>query len=190
VESALKVFAALPPVQRSALALKDVLGLSLEESAETMGVSVAAVKGALVRARANVATMAASGARATQTADHERLQRYAMLFNARDWSGLRALFGEETRLDLVSRYKRKGPVAAIYFTQYARLAPVEELHAVAGWVDGVAAIGVFRPDSRDRPSYFILIEWDADDVALVRDFYYVPYIGADANFATSAPHPK
>src|SRR5437773_9596353 len=33
VEAALKVFAALPPVQRSALALKDVLGLSLEETA-------------------------------------------------------------------------------------------------------------------------------------------------------------
>jgi RNA polymerase sigma-70 factor, ECF subfamily len=52
VEATLKVFAALPPVQRSALALKDVLSFSLEETAVTMGVSVAAVKGALIRARA------------------------------------------------------------------------------------------------------------------------------------------
>jgi RNA polymerase sigma-70 factor, ECF subfamily len=37
VEAALNVFAALPPVQRSALALKDVLGLSLEETAATIG---------------------------------------------------------------------------------------------------------------------------------------------------------
>src|SRR5439155_25292564 len=40
VEAALKVFVTLPPVQRSALALKDVLGLSLEETAESMGTTV------------------------------------------------------------------------------------------------------------------------------------------------------
>jgi RNA polymerase sigma factor (sigma-70 family) len=51
VEAALVVFAALPPQQRSALALKDVLGHSLEETAATMGTTVAAVKSALVRAR-------------------------------------------------------------------------------------------------------------------------------------------
>src|SRR6478672_9296096 len=39
-EAALTVFAELPPVQRSALVLKDVLGHSLEETAATMGTSV------------------------------------------------------------------------------------------------------------------------------------------------------
>src|SRR5262249_9517842 len=64
VEAALQVFASLPPVQRSALALKDVIGLSLEETAVTMDLSVAAVKAALVRARANVtAAKAATAAR-------------------------------------------------------------------------------------------------------------------------------
>ena len=37
VEAALTVFAELPPAQRSAAILKDVLGQSLEETAETMG---------------------------------------------------------------------------------------------------------------------------------------------------------
>ena len=63
VEAALKVFAALPPVQRSALALKDVLALSREETATTIGTSVAAVKGALIRARMNVAAAGARGRR-------------------------------------------------------------------------------------------------------------------------------
>src|SRR5690242_11631857 len=55
VEAALSAFASLPPVQRSAIVLKDVLDHSLEETAATMGISVQAVKGALVRARANLA---------------------------------------------------------------------------------------------------------------------------------------
>src|SRR5262249_54925463 len=128
VEAALKVFATLPPVQRSALALKDVLGLSLEETAAAMGTSVPAVKGALVRARANVAAATSSdGVPAGKSAgvELERLRRYADLFNARDWDALRALFGEETRLDIVSRYQRHGPSAPQYFTRYSENAPQE-----------------------------------------------------------------
>jgi RNA polymerase sigma-70 factor (ECF subfamily) len=187
VESALRVFAALPPVQRSALALKDVLGLSLEESAATMGLSVAAVKAALVRARASVQGTGGSNARVAAAVDHERLQRYALLFNAHDWSGLRALFGEEMRLDLVSRYQRRGPEAGNYVTQYARIAPQEGLHAVAGWVDGTPAIAVYRSEARSIPAYFVRLAWHDDVVAELRDYYYVPYIATDATFSTTGP---
>ena len=181
VEAALKVFAALPPVQRSALALKDVLGLSLDETAATMGLSVAAVKGALVRARANVAAASAAGATSPGGVDVERLRHYADLFNARDWDALRALFGGETRLDVVSRHQRRGRPAAQYFTHYAEIAPLEELRAEAGWVDGVPAIAMFRPSS-SLPAYFIRIDWLDDRVAQVRDFRYVPYIVREASF--------
>jgi len=51
VETGLNVFASLPPVQHSAFALKDVLGLSLEGTALTMETSVGSVKSTLVRAR-------------------------------------------------------------------------------------------------------------------------------------------
>src|SRR5882757_2672020 len=44
VEAAITVFVSLPPVQRSAIVLKDVLGHSLEETASTMGNTVLAVK--------------------------------------------------------------------------------------------------------------------------------------------------
>jgi RNA polymerase sigma-70 factor (ECF subfamily) len=182
VEAALKVFAALPPVQRSALALKDVLGLSLEQTAATMGISVAAVKGALVRARANVAAASPPGATWAGVVDVERLRRYADLFNARDWDALRALFGEETRLDVVSRYQRRGQSAAQYFTRYSEIAPLEDLRAEAGWVDGVPAIAVFRPASSSRPAYLIRLNWRDDRVAQVRDFRYVPYIAGEATF--------
>ncbi|MEP6619752.1 MAG: sigma-70 family RNA polymerase sigma factor [bacterium] len=183
VEAALKVFAVLPPVQRSALALKDVLGLSLEETATTMGTSVAAVKGALVRARANVAVASASRVSRAEAVDAARLRRYAELFNAHDWDALRSLFGEETRLDLVSRLQRVGQAASNYYTNYSEVAPRDGLRAEAGWVDGVAAIAVFRPASGDRPAYFIRLKWRDDRLVQVRDFRYVPYIGVEATFA-------
>src|SRR5580693_5501876 len=67
VEAALTVFTELPPVQRSAAILKDVLGHSLEETADTMGTTVGAVKAALSRARANIArTPRAASAQPTQ----------------------------------------------------------------------------------------------------------------------------
>jgi RNA polymerase sigma-70 factor (ECF subfamily) len=190
VEAAIKVFAALPPVQRSALALKDVLGLSLEDAAATMGISVAAVKAALVRARANVAAASAPGATATGTVGVEQLRRYADLFNARDWDALRALFGEETRLDVVSRYQRRGRSAAQYYTQYSELAGLEDLRAEAGWVDGAPAIAMFRPASNSRPAYFIRLHWHEERIAQVRDFRYVPYIADEAIFTGCNSSPE
>lgn len=51
VRAALSVFLVLPVTQRSALILKDVLGHSLAETADTIGTTIAAVKAALVRGR-------------------------------------------------------------------------------------------------------------------------------------------
>jgi hypothetical protein len=120
-------------------------------------------------------------------ADLERLRRYADLFNARDFDGLRALFGEETRLDVVSRYQRQGPSAAQYFTRYEELAPLEDLRAVPGWVDGQPVLAVLRPASSQRPAYFIQLERRHERVGQVRDFQYVPYIAQDAVFTRIVP---
>lgn len=185
VEAALAVFVTLPPVQRSALVLKDVLGHSLEETAATMGTTLGAVKAALVRARANLGAKAAASHAETPPESAEmrkNLQRYADLFNARDWQALRALLGEESRLDLVSRNQRRGASVAEYYTRYAEVADREGLRAEAGLVDGVLAIAMFRRASSDAPAYFILFEWDGPKIALIRDFHYVPYVAEGARF--------
>ncbi|HTV21712.1 MAG TPA: sigma-70 family RNA polymerase sigma factor [Polyangiaceae bacterium] len=180
VELALEVFLALPPVQRSALALKDVLDLSLEDTAAAMGTSISAVKAALVRARANVAKPhTEAGARAD---DLERLRRYAALFNARDWDALRALFSAETSLEVVSRVERHGPAAAEYFTRYAEVAGSEALRLEAGSIDGVAVIAVYRLATSPLPAYFIQLDWRGDRVERVRDYRYVPYIAREARY--------
>jgi len=182
VEAALTVFVSLPPVQRSAIVLKDVLGHSLAETASSMGTTVPAVKAALVRARANIASNASSTP-SISADDKKSFQRYADLFNSRDWDGLRALMGEEARVDLVSRWQRRGRATAGYYSRYAEVAAAEDLRAEAGFADGVPVIAVYRQGSM-QPAYFIRLSWEQGRLIEVRDFYFVPYIAQEARFTT------
>jgi RNA polymerase sigma-70 factor (ECF subfamily) len=188
VEAALTVFTDLPPVQRSAVILKDVLGHSLEESAETMGTTVGAVKSALSRARANISrTPHATLDPEAQPISEEQqatLRRYVDLFNDRDWDGLRALLGEESRLEVVSRVQHPRAVDAGYYDRYAAYTKTEDIRAEAGFVEGVPVIAMFHPPSRREPAYFVLLEVSAGRISLIRDFRYVPYIAKDARFSS------
>lgn len=185
VEAALTVFVELPPVQRGAIILKDVLGHSLEEAAATMGTTVGAVKAALSRARGNVARSShpasAQHGQPISASEQAMLRRYVDLFNDRNWDGLRELLGEESRLDIVSRVQQRAAVAG-YYDRYAAITKSEELRAETGMVDGVPAIAIFRPPSSPLPAYFILLESSGDRISVIRDFRYVPYIATDARF--------
>ncbi|MGB6739836.1 MAG: sigma-70 family RNA polymerase sigma factor [Candidatus Cybelea sp.] len=186
VEAALTVFAELPPTQRSAAILKDVLGQSLEETAHTMGTTVGAVKAALSRARANIArTPRVRFAEPAQPVSSETLttlRRYADLFNAHDWDELRALLGAESRLEVVSRVQHPRAVDAGYYDRYAAYTETEDLRAEAGFVDGAPVIAIFSPPSSREPAYFVLLEVSGGRISLIRDFRYVPYIAVDARF--------
>jgi RNA polymerase sigma-70 factor (ECF subfamily) len=187
VEAALTVFAELPPTQRSAAILKDVLGQSLEETAHTMGTTVGAVKAALSRARANIARVPhARFAQQVQPVAGETLitlRRYADLFNAHNWDELRALLAAESRLEVVSRVQHPRAVDAGYYDRYAAYTKTEDLRAEAGFVDGVPVIAIFSPPSRPEPAYFVLLEVSAGRISLIRDFRYIPYITNDARYS-------
>lgn len=186
VEAALTVFAELPPTQRSAAILKDVLGQSLEETAHTMGTTVGAVKAALSRARANIArTPRARFAEPAQPAGETllTLRRYADLFNAHDWDALRALLAAESRLEVVSRVQHPRAVDAGYYDRYAAYTKTEDLRAEAGFVDGVPLIAIFSPPSSRVPAYFVLLEVSAGRISVIRDFRYIPYITIDARYS-------
>ena len=182
VEAALSVFVELPPLQRSALVLKDVLGHSLEEVAATLDTTVGAVKAALSRARANVAPAPKPVARVLSAEKRASLERYAELFNQRNWDGLRALLGEETRVDLVTRLQRR-VVEAQYFDNYVRVLAHEDIRAAPGFADGVPVIAMFRAPELTKPAYFLVLEWQGDAISLIRDFRYVPYIANGAGFS-------
>ena len=177
VRAALATFLSLPVTQRSSVILKDVLGHSLEETAETMGTSVMAVKAALVRGRAKLLEHArdADSGSAASRAD---LDRYASLFNARDWDGVRALVSDDCRLDLVSKSQRRGKQVGFYFARYEK----ENLSARVARVDGRLALAIYALGAPDpvKPAYFILLEVAAGRVTHIRDFRYVPYIALEA----------
>ncbi len=189
VRLALARFLELPTNERSAVILKDVLGHSLAEAAETMGSTIPAVKAALVRARTKLRAAPLREAddapvvSASDKAGRERLERYAALFNARDWDGVRALVGDHCRLDLVSKSERRGKEVGMYFGRYAKenisLAVVRLLSASPK--GGELALAAFVGDAKE-PAYFILLGWDGERVSDIRDFRYVPYIATDASF--------
>jgi RNA polymerase sigma factor (sigma-70 family) len=176
VRAALARFLMLPVTQRSAVILKDVLGHSLEETAETMGSSVMAVKAALSRGRAKLLERTDAEHRSARATPAE-LERYAELFNARDWDGVRALVGDDCQLDLVSKSQRRGKLVGFYFTQYAkqditlRVVRLEGELAFAAYVGGAST-----------PAYFVLLAFEGGRVSSIRDFRYVPYITAEAEF--------
>jgi len=152
----------------------DVLGHTLEETAATMGTTVMAVKAALVRGRASLRT--AEEEKETADASVRRdLDRYASLFNARDWDGVRTLVGDDCRLDLVSKSQRRGKAVRMYFGNYEKLdvslrvVRLEGQLVLAAHVDGAQA-----------PAYFILLEWEGGCVTNIRDYRYGPYIVQDA----------
>jgi RNA polymerase sigma-70 factor (ECF subfamily) len=177
VRAALGRFLALPLAQRSAVILKDVLGHSLEEAAETMGTTVMAVKAALVRGRRHLAN-AERDEIPVEAAERAVLDRYASLFNARDWDGLRALISDDCRLDLVSKAERRGQQVGAYFARYEK----EPVAMRVGRLEGRLALGVYAAGAA-APAYFILLASTDGRVAHIRDFRYVPYIAAEADFA-------
>jgi RNA polymerase sigma-70 factor, ECF subfamily len=181
VRAALIRFVAIPLSQRSAVILKDVLGHSLEETAETMGTTVMAVKAALVRGRRNLRDTEARPAVADATLRAE-LARYARLFNARDWDGLRSMVSEDCRLDLVSKAQRRGKEVGMYFSRYAN----EDISLRVVRLEGHLVLGAHAAGSPEA-TYFILLEWEEGRVKSIRDYRYVPYIARDADVVPAAP---
>ncbi len=176
VRAALSRFVMLPVAQRSAVILKDVLAHSLEETAETMGTTVTAVKALLVRGRANLRAQEHEEREITMTTRAE-LDRYASLFNARDWDGVRALVSDDCRLDLVSKSQRRGQQVGMYFGRYEK----ENVELRVVRLEGQLAFAAHVAGA-ELPAYFILLAFEDGRVTNIRDFRYVPYIVAEAEY--------
>jgi RNA polymerase sigma-70 factor (ECF subfamily) len=176
IRAALARFLSLPVTQRSAVILKDVLGHSLEETAETMGTTIMAVKARLVRGRQQLRA-AERDQEALPAASRGELERYARLFNARDWDGVRALVSDDCRLDLVSKSQRRGKQVRMYFDRYEK----EDVRLRVVRLDGELALAAYVAGA-EKPRYFMLLEFSGDRVASIRDFRYVPYIAVEADF--------
>lgn len=182
--TSLRTFMQLTLPQRSAVILVDVLGLSLSETCEATGATLAATKAALHRGRAELRALAAAPEEAVMPAldadDERRLRHYDDLFNARDFDAVRALIAEDIQLEVVNRTRLRGKKqASTYFGNYDR---VSDWVLSLGFVDGRPAILIRDPRTPDGAVRgFMLVEWRGEEVAAIRDFRYAPYCLADAD---------
>jgi RNA polymerase sigma-70 factor (ECF subfamily) len=180
VQVAVSRFLELVPLQRSCVILKDVLGYSLEEIAALLEVSVPAIKSGLHRGRMRLRELREQvDAPAVARRISPALERYAALFNARDWDAVRAMLVDDVKLELVSMSRRSGrDDVGIYFTNYSRM---QGWRVVPGWLDGREVLAVFTAAGDGvQPRYFVELMWRGEGVERIRDFYHVPYIGRDA----------
>lgn len=178
---ALRTFMHLTPGQRSAVILSDVLELSLHETCEVTGATLAATKAALHRGRAQLRALVNEQEPAPEIrlhTDEERLLRaYIDSFNARDFDAVRALVAEDVRLDLVNRTRMEGKAqVSNYFGNYSR---ADDWKLSLGFVDGRPAILSHDP-ATGEPRGFMLIEWRDGAIVNIRDFRYAPYAIEDA----------
>ncbi|MFD2057446.1 nuclear transport factor 2 family protein [Mesorhizobium calcicola] len=179
----LRSFMQLSVAPRSAVILVDVLGLSLHETCEVSGATLAATKAALHRGRAQLKLLASAPDQAVvprlDVDDERRLRRYVDLFNARDFDAVRALIAEDIQLEVVNRTRMRGKAqVSNYFGNYYR---VRDWALSLGFVDGRSAILIRDPQAPESGVRgFMLVEWLEERVIQIRDFRYAPHCLIDA----------
>ena len=185
--TALRTFMRLPPAQRSAVILADVLEYALDEVAGVMGSTVPAVKAALHRGRTRLRELAqqpedAAPPPSLSPQDQALLAAYADRFNARDFDGLREMLGQDVKLDLVARRKPMQTRDGEYFTNYAaktdglRMSPINVEGHPALWVDTQGDEGA------GAPGYVVVLTFEASKVRAIRDFRYARWVGESLRY--------
>jgi RNA polymerase sigma-70 factor (ECF subfamily) len=173
--AAMTVFMRLPPSQRGAVILKDVLGYSNEEVAVILGTTLAASKAALHRGRAQLRLHAGAAPEVSKPNADElaRLQSYVDRFNDRDFDAVRAMLADDVRFDLVARMRGDRSTLETYFTRYTEMS---DWHLSVGWVDGEPAAIVTKPSDRSaKPFNVIVIDWAEGKIVRLRDFHHASY---------------
>jgi RNA polymerase sigma-70 factor (ECF subfamily) len=90
----------LPPRQRAALLLTEVLDFSSADVATTLDSSVASVNSALQRARATLAERSFEEALPNQSVEQQLVDRYVAAFEAYDTDAITALLREDTVMSM------------------------------------------------------------------------------------------
>lgn len=178
------LFMGLPPSQRSAVILKDVLGQSVSEIGELLGLSASAIESCLHRGRARLRALGPAPDPAREPLSPVLL-RYAELFGSRDWDGLRALLAEDVKLDLVAHSQRLGKAqVGRYFTNYDS---ISGWRAAPGWLEGRPVVALFAHGNDEAPAYLVELAIEAGFVTAIRDYRFVPYLLAEATIELASP---
>ena len=144
----------LPPLQRTALVLRDVLGFSVSESAAILQTGEASVKGALQRARAELAERPIDSSRApAPDAPQEReiVGRFADAVDRGDTQAVVALLADDAWVTMPPypfEYQGKAAIT-LFMDDRARLRGAP-LRVVATRANGQPAFGCYLDDRQAR----------------------------------------
>jgi RNA polymerase sigma-70 factor (ECF subfamily) len=176
----------LPPKERAAVLLKDVLQYRLAEVAEVVDSTVGGVKAALHRGRAKLRVLHAAPSRVElDRRQRELLDAYVECFNRRDWEALRRLIQVDAKLEVVDAFIGKLEDAS-YFRNYAAL-PWEWKLSLAR-VDGDPLIVHWKKVGADwQPHTAIRLWWQDGKVARIKDYAHVDYLLRDAHTEAEQP---
>jgi len=137
----------LPPRQRAALILRDVLGYSTGEAAGMMGASGQSVASALKRARAALAGREPVRQEAESPAERRLVSSFARAFEAGDVDGVVALLTADAWLTMPpSPLEYQSPEMAARFLTLAFGARVHRPRLIATRANGQASFGIYVPD--------------------------------------------
>lgn len=160
----------LPGRQRAVLILRDVLGWTGPEVAELLETTVAAVNGALQRARATIgdAVPARSTREVRRAADRELLDKYISAWERGDIDGLVALLRDDAVLSMPPQASVVGAGAIGEFWRsgtcgYDTTASLDPRRA---WANGAPAVAFFRRDG--TPHVLLVLADTAADGTLTK----------------------
>jgi RNA polymerase sigma-70 factor (ECF subfamily) len=144
----------LPPRQRAALLLHDVLAFTHAETGEVLGVGTTAVNSLLSRARESVrATTGRPQPGRGEPRVRQLLDRYVRAWQLADIDGFVQLIADDIRFSmppLTAWFDGREAVAA--FIENAVFAPARP-HGIrlrAGWCNGQPAFATYEPDDQGR----------------------------------------
>jgi RNA polymerase sigma-70 factor (ECF subfamily) len=165
----------LPPRQRAALLLAEVLGWSATEIASALDTTVAATNSALQRARATLAESAPpeGAAAGLSPAQETLLARYVDAFERYDVEALAALLREDATLSMPPyTLWLQGP-AAIKAWFLGRGIGCRGSRLVSTAANGLPAFGQYRPGGPGRPHRpwsLVVLELSGDRITAMNHF--------------------
>ncbi|WP_042367938.1 RNA polymerase subunit sigma-70 [Streptacidiphilus neutrinimicus] len=174
----------LPPRQRAALVLRDVLGFSAAETAQILDCSTAAANSALQRARATLEEHRPAPAAAADPDDagqRRLLRAYVDAFESHDVDRLIGLLADDVRSGMPPfAWWLHGPAAVRTAVEAGAEYCADDRMLPGEAANGCPTIGQYRPDADGvlRPFALLVLELRGDRIVEI-----VTYLGAGDRFA-------
>ncbi|WP_433246151.1 RNA polymerase subunit sigma-70 [Streptosporangium sp. CA-135522] len=174
----------LPPRQRAAVVLCDVLGFRLNEAAQMLDNTPTAVKGLLQRARTTLEAGRDEIAAPPSPRERELAGLFATALGAGDTDGVLSLLTDDAWLTMPPEpYQYQGPIAIGEFLRYRAMLQGAALRAVPTRANGQPALGCYLPCQNAaiaRPYGLVVLTTTAEGISAItwfRDTSVFPYFG-------------